>query len=95
MQNIEQMSRLWIHEVWRVFGDRLVNDDDRQFLFENIRKFVTKNLSVNIDNLFQHLYTSKDKSQQIFTLQLMRNLLWSDILTPTGSPKRYYEEIVD
>jgi dynein heavy chain len=28
----EQLARLWVHENWRVFGDRLINDEDRQWL---------------------------------------------------------------
>lgn len=32
------VARLWVHENWRVFGDRLINDDDRNWLDELMGK---------------------------------------------------------
>lgn len=29
VQSPEDLTRLWMHEVWRIFADRLINDDDR------------------------------------------------------------------
>lgn len=34
----EQTARLWIHEVSRVFNDRLINDEDRGFFKEIIEE---------------------------------------------------------
>ena len=29
IESVEQMIRLWQHEIWRVFADRLVNNEDK------------------------------------------------------------------
>lgn len=50
----EVMARLFVHEIWRVFSDRLVNDDDRLYLLEEVRKVVAR-MSLNFDNIFAHL----------------------------------------
>lgn len=35
-EGIDAMRRLWAHEIHRVYGDRLVNRADSQWLFETI-----------------------------------------------------------
>ena len=37
--------RLWVHEVLRVFSDRLVNDEDRLKLFEMVHTSADRHLS--------------------------------------------------
>lgn len=49
------MVRLWVHEVFRVFYDRLTDDKDRAWLFEIIKKLVKEELKENFDSVFEHL----------------------------------------
>ena len=43
------LVRLWTHEIWRVFVDRLVNDDDRLFMLKTIQTTVRKIFGMNFD----------------------------------------------
>ncbi len=36
----EQLVRLWTHEIFRVFSDRLTNEKDRMFMLEAVRDSV-------------------------------------------------------
>jgi len=49
------MARLWAHEVWRVFADRLINDEDRLLMLRSIRETMRKSLGLNFDTIFEHL----------------------------------------
>jgi dynein heavy chain len=83
----DQLSRLWVHEVWRVFGDRLINDDDKLLLLRNIRGVFTKNFNLNFDNIFLFLDTPLSLTGKgdgrIDTLEEIGRLVWSDILAVT------------
>lgn len=49
------MTRLFVHEVLRVFYDRLINDEDRSWLF-NLTKIVIKDhFKESFDSIFSHL----------------------------------------
>jgi len=50
--------RLWAHEVMRVFYDRLINEEDREWLFNEIRKIVSTNFKESFDKVFQNLSKS-------------------------------------
>lgn len=41
-ENPTKMIRLWAHEVMRVFHDRLVDDEDRQWLMQQLRSCITE-----------------------------------------------------
>mmetsp|Transcript_28819 Transcript_28819/g.26073 ORF Transcript_28819/g.26073 Transcript_28819/m.26073 type:complete len:216 (-) Transcript_28819:634-1281(-) len=56
----EHMIRLWCHETLRVFGDRLVDDDDKMMLFKSIRDIVKRTFGVQFDNVFLHLDNNGD-----------------------------------
>lgn len=36
------VTKLWYHEIFRVFGDRLINDEDRSYLNEQLQENLTK-----------------------------------------------------
>ena len=38
-----KIARLWVHEVYRVFYDRLVNEQDRETFFEIVKVLLRKN----------------------------------------------------
>lgn len=55
INSTDVMARLWTHEVWRVFADRLINDDDRQLMLRSVREIMRKELGLNFDTVFEHL----------------------------------------
>ena len=50
-----RITRLWTHEILRVFGDRLVDVADEKILFESMRVAVSTHFQENFDALFSHL----------------------------------------
>ena len=49
------VARLWTHEVWRVFADRLVNEEDRLLMLKTLREVMRKSFGLNFDTIFEHL----------------------------------------
>ncbi|VVC42221.1 Dynein heavy chain, coiled coil stalk,P-loop containing nucleoside triphosphate hydrolase,Dynein heavy [Cinara cedri] len=87
---IEKFFRLWVHETWHVFGDRLVDDDDRIKLF-NIMKIASNNcLRQPMDLYLSDLMLVEEKS----TLNSghLRNLFYGNYMDP-GSDKKIYDEV--
>lgn len=55
LQTQEQAVRLWLHEVLRVFSDRLINEEDRLNLFNIAKNTVNRIWQLNFDKVFEHL----------------------------------------
>lgn len=49
------MIRLFVHELYRVFYDRLVDDKDQAWLFTLIRDLVKQHFKEDFDTVFEHL----------------------------------------
>lgn len=49
------LNRLFVHEVYRVFYDRLVDDEDRKWLFVLSKTIVKEQFRESFDRLFTHL----------------------------------------
>ncbi|KAF6041077.1 DNAH12 [Bugula neritina] len=83
------MIRLWVHEVFRVFYDRLTDDSDRAWLFSLMRKLVKEEFKENFDTVFGHL-TEDSKVTEID----LRSLMFGDYMLPDAEPEdRVYAEI--
>lgn len=62
-EGIDAMRRLWAHEVHRVYGDRLIDDDDQQWLFDVICDAAEKKLHTEPSEIFARFKeASKDVS---------------------------------
>ncbi|CAG0892989.1 unnamed protein product, partial [Cyprideis torosa] len=83
-------TRLWVHEVHRVFADRLVDDEDRNWLHNLLRETVRNYFKENFDIVFDHLGKEKGK----VCAHHMDNLMFGDYMNPDALPDdRKYEEI--
>ena len=89
----DSTMRLWAHECTRIFGDRLINNEDRLWMLNCIKECVRAPFGGNFDTIFKHLDT--DKNGKVETIDEFRGLLWGDIYTSFGMPDRPYEEILD
>lgn len=85
--------RIWAHEVLRVLGDRLINNEDRLWMLNALKEAVRMQFGANFDQVFAHLDT--DKNGKVETLDELRGLIFGDVLSPFGMVERPYEEIQD
>ena len=91
--NSEVATRLWAHETVRVFGDRLINNDDRMWMMEAIKDSIRAPFGGNFDQMFKHC--DLDHNGKVETLDEFRTLAFGDIYTTFGMIDRPYEEITD
>ncbi|KAI4465685.1 dynein axonemal heavy chain 7-related [Holotrichia oblita] len=88
MENLVAMKRLWVHEVLRVYNDRLIDDADRSWLIETLHEVSLNRLEENLDYMFERLSTKQSK--KIGETEL-RNLLYCDFANPKADTKHYIE----
>ena len=60
------MKRLWVHEVFRVYYDRLVDAGDGDWLYKETRKVMKEKLNEDFDQLFIHLDFDGDGKVSVF-----------------------------
>ncbi|KAI7794029.1 dynein axonemal heavy chain 12 [Triplophysa rosa] len=90
LSNKRTMIRLFVHELYRVFYDRLVDDKDRAWLFTLIGEIVKQHFKENFDTVFEHL---RDDNKPLCE-ENMRNLLFGDYMTPdVDESERLYAEV--
>jgi len=82
--------RLFVHEVYRVFYDRLVDDEDRKWLFVLSKTIVKEQFRESFDGLFTHLAQPGNSLKE----DDMRSLLFGDYMDADAmGDERMYEEV--
>lgn len=56
------MKRLWIHEILRVYYDRLVDESDCSWFFQNLSTVCKEILKENINDIFRHLINGPNEN---------------------------------
>jgi dynein heavy chain, axonemal len=90
MKEDKKLNRLWVHEVYRVFYDRLVDDTDRLNFFQMVKKISDDVMKCDLTKLLDHLR----HDGLALTDYHIRNLIFGDYAKPDDSEKTY-DEITD
>ncbi|NWX20475.1 DYH3 protein, partial [Aegotheles bennettii] len=89
LQDGDKLIRLWIHEVYRVFYDRLVDEEDRKVFFQMVQDTTSDSFKQSFDKVLSHLSpTGRISDDNI------RSLFFGDYLKPDSNVK-VYDEITD
>ncbi|CAG9836230.1 unnamed protein product [Diabrotica balteata] len=83
--------KIWVHEVMRVFYDRLVEKRDRVWIYEEVKKYVNENFRENFDSIFALL----KNDQGIVTREALKRLLFGTYFDQDSDEDKRYEEITD
>ncbi|KAI8621842.1 dynein heavy chain and region D6 of dynein motor-domain-containing protein [Chytriomyces sp. MP71] len=82
-QSPDQVIRLWAHEVYRVYCDRLISDDDRYGLFAHLLDTIKESFVCEPDDVFQNIASGIGENDTIVLMEDdMRGLVFGDILSP-------------
>lgn len=88
-KTLDKMFRLWVHETWRVFGDRLVQDEDRNKLFEIMKTASYDCLRQPMDVYLSDLMSAEES---FLNSDHLRNLFYGNYMDP-DSDKKIYDEV--
>ncbi|XP_058254502.1 dynein axonemal heavy chain 3 [Hemibagrus wyckioides] len=90
MQDGDKVIRLWIHEVYRVFYDRLIDNEDRKTFFNIVQETTSTFFKQTLDKLLCHLSPSGNVSDEN-----IRSLFFGDYAIADLDANRSYDEIRD
>ncbi|KAJ3092439.1 Dynein heavy chain 3, axonemal [Quaeritorhiza haematococci] len=90
-QDGTKMVRLWAHEVYRVFYDRLTDDADRNWFFSTVKELSTRHFGIKFDDVFGHLKANPNGKVEDDD---MRSLMFGDYVVPDAAVK-FYNEVTD
>ncbi|XP_043257418.1 dynein axonemal heavy chain 3 [Colletes gigas] len=88
MPDPDKLIRLWIHEVYRVFHDRLVNDDDQQVLFKMVQYTCYNQLRQPLEKVLARFLKEDEKE---INSSHIRDLFFGNYIEPDADPKIYDE----
>ncbi|KAK9511585.1 hypothetical protein O3M35_000215 [Rhynocoris fuscipes] len=88
MEGLIAIKRLWVHEVLRVYYDRLVDDDDRTWIIEMLHTVCHNNLLEDMDEMFERL---ADTPKSRIGEQELRKLIYCDFANPKADTRNYME----
>nr|CAD7593860.1 unnamed protein product [Timema genevievae] len=84
----DKLIRLWVHETYRVFYDRLIDQADRLALFEIVKKACNNHLRQHLEKVLSHLIP---EGENTLTDQHVRGLFFGNYMEPDADPKIYDE----
>ncbi|KAG5895230.1 hypothetical protein JTB14_003447 [Gonioctena quinquepunctata] len=90
MDDPDKFIRLWIHETYRVFHDRLIDDNDRSLLFRIVKNACYQNFRQHMEKVCVDLIPEDETMGP----QHMRNLFFGNYMFPDAEPK-IYDEITE
>ncbi|XP_055840841.1 dynein axonemal heavy chain 3 isoform X1 [Episyrphus balteatus] len=83
----EKLGRLWAHETYRVFYDRLIEQQDRELLLEMARNACKSHLRFSLEQAMEERIGKGAK----LTDDDLRNLFFGNYMEPDAEPKIYDE----
>lgn len=89
IKDANKMIRLWMHESYRVFFDRLIDDDDREWFFKCSKETVKAQFQLDFDNVFSHYNDGKGKINN----DSLRSLIFGTYFS-TAKEGKTYDEIL-
>jgi dynein heavy chain, axonemal len=87
-----KIIRLWQHEVYRVFYDRLIDDSDREWLFKKCKELCKSKFNQEFTNTFKKYDFDNDGT---ITDDDLRSLMFATFYSPKESLVKIYNEIED
>ncbi|XP_069175792.1 dynein axonemal heavy chain 7 isoform X4 [Procambarus clarkii] len=91
MEDLRSMKKMWVHEVLRVFYDRLVDSADRRWLLDRVAAACSNHLNED----FHHLLAELDvEGNGEVSESNLRNLVYCDFADPK-SESRHYVQVED
>ncbi|XP_017769738.1 PREDICTED: dynein heavy chain 7, axonemal-like [Nicrophorus vespilloides] len=90
-EDMVAIKRLWVHEILRVYCDRLIDDTDKSWLFNTLHEVSLNRLDENLNKMFHRLMTKT--STRIGETEL-RHLVYCDFANPKAD-QRFYIEVLD
>lgn len=89
----KKIIHLWLHEAYRVFYDRLVDQLDRKWIFDQCKQIVKKHFSVDsFDSAFSEYDINNDGKVEEDDL---RSLIFGTYLSPREAAGKAYAEIMN
>ncbi|KAJ9581293.1 hypothetical protein L9F63_023527, partial [Diploptera punctata] len=91
LDNKKLFTKIWVHEVLRVFYDRLIEAEDRTWLYNKLRQSVEEHFCEPFDECLDTL----PKENGLVSEESLRSLLFGNFMNPNAPAEdRRYEEIV-